>query len=80
MFNVDVVFGEIFIIELIDIFFFEVCIFQIIYDVVKGGNVCYVYQWKFVENVFYFKDWEKEGSGVVFDFNGLLVIEFELIF
>lgn len=68
-----------FVIEFIDIFFLDVFMFKIIYNVLKGESVCYVYQWKFVKNVLWFDNWEKEGSGVVFDFNGLLVIELELI-
>ena len=77
MFNVDVVPGETLITELIDIPSPEARTFQTIHDAVKGGNVRHAYQWKFAENALHLKDWEKEGSGVAFDSNGLLVIELE---
>lgn len=77
MFKVDVVPGETLITELIDIPTPEARTFQTIHDAVKGGNVRHAYQWKFAENALHLKDWEKEGSGVAFDSNGLLVIELE---
>lgn len=77
LFKVDIVPGETLITELIDIPSPEAPTFQTIYDSVKGGNVRHAYQWQFGENALWLDDWEKEGSGVAFDSNGLLVIELE---
>ena len=77
LFKVDIVAGETLITELIDIPSPEAPTFQTIYDSVKGGNVRHAYQWQFGENALWLDDWEKEGSGVAFDSNGLLVIELE---
>ncbi|WP_421713417.1 GAF domain-containing protein [Alteromonas abrolhosensis] len=77
MFSVAVIPGETLITELIEIPSPEAHTFQTIYDAVKGGDIRHAYQWKFTENALRVKDWEKEGSGVVFDSNGLLVIELE---
>ena len=71
LFKVDIVAGETLITELIDIPSPEAPTFQTIYDSVKGGNVRHAYQWQFGENALWLDDWEKEGSGVAFDSNGL---------
>jgi len=77
MFAVEVIPGETLITELIEIPSPEAHTFQTIHNSVKGGNTRHAYQWKFAENALHLKDWEKEGSGVAFDSNGLLVIELE---
>ncbi len=77
LFKVEIVAGETLVTELIDIPSPDAPTFQTIYETVKGGNVRHAYQWKFSKNALWLDDWEKEGSGVAFDSNGLLVIELE---
>lgn len=77
LFKTEVVPGKTLITELIDTPSPEAYTFQTIYDFVKGGQTRHAYQWKFAENALHLEDWEKEGSGVAFDSNGLLVIELE---
>lgn len=77
LFSKDIVPGETLITELIAIPSPESHTFSTIYADVKDKGLRHAYQWKFVENALHIKDWDKEGSGVVFTSNGLLVIEFE---
>ena len=77
LFKVEITPNHTLITELIDIPSQEAPTFQTIYETVKGGNTRRAYQWKFAKNALWLDSWEKEGSGVVFDSNGLLVIELE---
>jgi len=77
LFKVSITAGETLITELIDTPSEDAPTFQSIYQSVKGGNTRRAYQWKFAENALCLDNWEKEGSGVAFDSNGLLVIELE---
>ena len=77
LFKVDIVPNQTLITELIDVPSAEAPTFQTIYETVKGGNTRRAYQWKFAKNALWLDSWEKEGSGVAFDSNGLLVIELE---
>jgi len=77
LFNKDVIPGETLITELIAIPSPESHTFSTIYADVKENGLRHAYQWKFVENALHVKNWNKEGSGVAFESNGLLVIEFE---
>lgn len=77
LFNVDIVPGETLVTELIDIPTPDAHTFQTIHQSVKRGNKRRAYQWKFAENALHIEDWDKEGSGIAFDSNGLLVIELE---
>ena len=77
LFKVDIIPNQTLITELIDIPSPDAPTFQNIYETVKGGNIRRAYQWKFTQNALWLDNWEKEGSGVAFDSNGLLVIELE---
>ncbi|GMM69706.1 ATP-binding protein [Alteromonas sp. MTD1] len=77
LFKVDIVPGETLITELIDIPTPDSRTFQNIYESIEGGKLRRAYQWKFAENALHLEDWDKEGSGVAFDSDGLLVIELE---
>ena len=77
LFKVDIVPGKTLITELFTIPNPEAHTFKTIFEAVKGGNVRHAYQWNFAENALWLEDWEKEGSGVAYESNGLLVIELE---
>ena len=77
LFKVKVVPGETLVTALIDIPAPDGHTFDTIHATVQGGETRHAYQWKFAENALWLDNWEKEGSGVVFDSNGLLVIELE---
>jgi light-regulated signal transduction histidine kinase (bacteriophytochrome)/ActR/RegA family two-component response regulator len=77
LFNVNIVPGKTLITELIDIPTPDAHTFQTIHQAVKRTKSRRAYQWKFAEDALHIKDWDKEGSGVAFDSNGLLVIELE---
>ena len=77
LFKKEIVPGKTLATELIAIPSPEAHTFSTIYADVKSKGLRHAYQWKFVENSLHIKDWDKEGSGVVFESNGLLVIEFE---
>lgn len=77
LFKVDIVPGETLITELIDIPSPDAHTFLTIHQSVVSSKTRRAYQWKFAENALHLEDWEKEGSGVAFDSNGLLVIELE---
>ena len=77
LFKVNIVAGETPVTDLIDVPSPDAPTFKTIYESVKGGGVRHAYQWKFAKNALWLDNWEKEGSGVAFDSNGLLVIELE---
>ncbi|CAB9495554.1 ATP-binding protein [Alteromonas macleodii] len=77
LFKVDIVAGETPVTDLIDVPSADAPTFKTIHNAVKGESVRHAYQWKFAKNALWLDNWEKEGSGVAFDSNGLLVIELE---
>lgn len=77
LFKVDIVAGETPVTDLIDVPSADAPTFKTIHNSVKGRSVRHAYQWKFAKNALWLDNWEKEGSGVAFDSNGLLVIELE---
>ena len=77
LFKVDIVPGKTLITELFTIPNPEAHTFKTIFEAVKGGKVRHAYQWQFAQNALWLEDWEKEGSGVAYESNGLLVIELE---
>jgi len=77
LFKVEIVAGETLVTELIDIPSPDAPTFKTIHNALKGESVRHAYQWKFAKNALWLDNWEKEGSGVAFDSNGLLVIELE---
>ncbi|MDY6975413.1 MAG: ATP-binding protein [Pseudomonadota bacterium] len=77
LFKVDIVAGETPVTDLINVPSADAPTFKTIHNAVKGESVRHAYQWKFAKNALWLDNWEKEGSGVAFDSNGLLVIELE---